>query len=71
MEILLRSVAFAAGVHVPPEVRILPPRPRRPSTRLAAGRALGRLGRLLVRSGDRLAEGARDCFAAPQRPSAV
>jgi hypothetical protein len=67
MEILIRSVALAAGVHVPPEIRIVPPRPRRrPLLRPALGRALLWLGEAASRAGRRLAAGANQRLAPPR-----
>ncbi len=70
MEILIRSIALAAGVHVPPEVEIIPRRRRhrgRP-IRGALGRGLKSLGALASRAGDWLADGADDHVAASQAP---
>lgn len=71
MEILIRSIALAAGVHVPPEVDILPPRRRhrgRP-VRAALGRTLKGLGVIASRAGHWLADGADDHVAPAQASS--
>lgn len=68
MEILIRSVALAAGVHVPPDVDIIPPRrPRRgPPFRVVFGNALKRLGASASRAGQWLADSVGDRVAAPR-----
>ena len=66
MEIILRSIALAGGVYVPPETPILPP-PRRRRRGLigpAVGRGLKWLGGLVNRGGAQLAATAQDCLAA-------
>ena len=65
MEILLRSIALAGGVYVPPETPILPHRRR--GRRLigpAVGRGLKWLGGILNRAGTQLSATAEDCLAA-------
>ena len=66
MEILIRSIALAARVHVPPEVDILPPRRRGRPLRAAAGRALKGFGAIVSRAGHWLADGGDDRIAAAQ-----
>ena len=65
MEIILRGIALAGGVYVPPDTPILPPRRRR---RGLIGPALGHglkwLGGLVNRGGAQLAATAQDCLAA-------
>ncbi len=62
MEILIRSIALAGGVHVPPEVNILPPRQRRQGRplRVLLGRALKGLGAIASRAGHWLADEVED-----------
>lgn len=66
MEILIRSIALAAGVHVPPEVNIISPRRRRRGhpVRAALGRRLTEFGAIASRVGRWLADGADDPVAA-------
>jgi len=66
MEIILRSIALAGGVYVPPETPILPPQRRRGRRLIgpAVGRGLKWLGAALNRAGAQLAATAQDCLAA-------
>ena len=68
MEILIRSIALAGGVHVPPEVRIIPLKRRRRGhpLRAALGRGLKSVGAIAIRTGHRLADGLDDRLAAPR-----
>jgi len=70
VEILFRSIALAAGVHVPPEVNIIPPRRRRHGRpiRAALGRTLSRFGAIASRVGRWLADDADNQVAASQVP---